>query len=134
MPGFKYLADAVEDVNHQYRELEAGRHVHKDSPIGDRAVRFASGMHVMAYRRVFVTQSGYLGIGPLSTQAGDEIWALPDAPLPTMLRALGSRYNNDDSYADKATYSVLGDTFVHGDPDYKTDGDSSRGWEWIELV
>ena len=55
----------------------------------------------------FVGEQGYIGIGPLSTTAGDMIYVVPGANLPLILRPFrqGPRLN---------TFNFLGFCYVHG--------------------
>lgn len=54
--------------------------------------------------RLFRTEHGLLGLGPLSLQEGDEVWVLPGATVPIVLRKT-SKINR---------YRVVGDSYVHG--------------------
>lgn len=54
--------------------------------------------------RLFRTARGFLGLGPLSLQHGDEVWILPGATVPIVLRK-ASEINR---------YRVVGDSYVHG--------------------
>jgi hypothetical protein len=52
----------------------------------------------------FITSDGHLGIGPESTQPGDQIVVLDGARSPFVLRPLKN----------SADYALLGDSFVLG--------------------
>ena len=54
-------------------------------------------------RRLFRTARYYLGMGPLSLQEGDSIWALSGAKVPLILRRL-----------DPGHYQVVGEAYVYG--------------------
>ncbi|ODH51488.1 hypothetical protein GX48_02356 [Paracoccidioides brasiliensis] len=54
-------------------------------------------------RRVFVTSKRYLGLGPRSMQAGDEIWVLPGAGAAFVLRKTSS-----------SSFLMIGEAYVHG--------------------
>ena len=56
-----------------------------------------------AWRRLFRTQSGYLGIGPQSLQIGDVVSILPSSNVPFLLRQV------EDN-----RYRLIGDAYVHG--------------------
>ncbi|KAF4487878.1 Heterokaryon incompatibility 6, OR allele [Fusarium agapanthi] len=56
------------------------------------------------YRRAFLTDTGYLGMGHDSTEAGDEAWIISGSPAPLVLRKSGER---DD-------YCLIGEAYVHG--------------------
>jgi len=55
-------------------------------------------------RRMFRTQKNYLGMGPRSAQAGDQVWILPGANVPFILRPLAVETN----------YQLIGEAYVHG--------------------
>lgn len=55
-------------------------------------------------RRLFRTQSGYLGTGPRSLKEGDEIWILHRGGLPFVLRRQQK----------SGHYRLIGETFVYG--------------------
>ena len=54
-------------------------------------------------RRLFKTRSGFMGTGPRSLQAGDEIWVLYRGGLPFVLRPI-----------DNGNYRLIGESFVLG--------------------
>ncbi|PQE04207.1 heterokaryon incompatibility protein [Rutstroemia sp. NJR-2017a BVV2] len=59
-------------------------------------------MRVLAWRRLIITQGGYLGLAPASSMAGDIIAVLPGCPTPLVLRREGERFR------------VIGEAYVHG--------------------
>jgi hypothetical protein len=54
-------------------------------------------------RRVFKTHGGYMGTGPRSLRAGDEVWVLHKAGLPFVLRPQPN-----------GNYRLIGEAFVYG--------------------
>ncbi|RSL72467.1 hypothetical protein CEP53_001117 [Fusarium sp. AF-6] len=54
-------------------------------------------------RSLFATMEGKLGVGPVSTREGDEIWNLVGADAPFVLRPQGD-----------GRYTLLGGAYVHG--------------------
>ncbi|KLJ12936.1 hypothetical protein EMPG_12103 [Blastomyces silverae] len=54
-------------------------------------------------RRVFVTSKRYLGLGPCSMLAGDEMWVLPGAGSVFVLRKEGS-----------SSMRIIGEAYMHG--------------------
>ncbi|KAF2820641.1 hypothetical protein CC86DRAFT_449272 [Ophiobolus disseminans] len=54
-------------------------------------------------RRVFKTRGGYMGTGPRSLQAGDEVWILHRAGLPFVLRPQPN-----------GNFRIIGESFVYG--------------------
>jgi len=62
---------------------------------------------VKAGRTMFRTKTNLLGMGPLSTQEGDEVWVLMGAKVPFVLRPV------DNGKAPKR-YKLVGEAYVHG--------------------
>ncbi|CAJ0545233.1 Ff.00g087060.m01.CDS01 [Fusarium sp. VM40] len=56
-------------------------------------------------RRPFLTDTGYLGAGYMSIEAGDELWIVSGSPAPLILRRTGAR---DDEF------TIVGEAYVHG--------------------
>ncbi|EWY79698.1 hypothetical protein FOYG_17183 [Fusarium oxysporum NRRL 32931] len=54
-------------------------------------------------RRAFLTSTGFVGVGPLDMQAGDEVCVLLGGKIPYLLRPQGDK-----------TYSLIGEAYVHG--------------------
>jgi hypothetical protein len=54
-------------------------------------------------RRIFKTKGGYMGTGPRSLQAGDEVWILHGGGLPFVLRPLPN-----------GNFGLVGEAFVYG--------------------
>ncbi|KAK4574464.1 hypothetical protein LTR86_001305 [Recurvomyces mirabilis] len=54
------------------------------------------------HRRIFVTQSGYVGVGPKHARAGDVVAVIYGGVWPFILRSMGSEY------------SMIGTCYVHG--------------------
>lgn len=78
---------------------------HPIEPVdSDRVAAFEARMsEVKVCRRMFRTSEHYLGMGPLSSQEGDELWILRGANVPFILRRL-----------DDGSYRVIGEAYVHG--------------------
>jgi len=53
--------------------------------------------------RMFRTPNNYLGMGPISSQVGDEIWVLKGSRVPFILRRKGT-----------GQYQLIGEAYVHG--------------------
>lgn len=123
------LAKSAE-TDRLWAEIEAGGPIPETTPLASMAARFANAMEPMFFRRVILTRKGYLGIGPLSTQPGDLVWAMPQAPLPVILREsnrVPQNSVNDQNYK----FSLLGEAYLHGDPDFFS---TSQEWRWIDIV
>lgn len=58
----------------------------------------------LGYRRPFVAEGGYIGLGHTSIIEGDEVWILSGCPTPMILRKTSS----------ENLYSVVGEAYVHG--------------------
>ncbi|KAH7064141.1 heterokaryon incompatibility protein-domain-containing protein [Paraphoma chrysanthemicola] len=54
-------------------------------------------------RRLFTTETGYLGLGPVSLQKGDQVWLFKGGRLPLVLRPVES-----------GCFRLIGETYVHG--------------------
>jgi hypothetical protein len=69
----------------------------------DRLTGFKARMaEVRAGRRMFRTQKGYLGMGPRAATENDQVWILPGANVPFILRPL-----------ENGNYRVIGEAFVY---------------------
>lgn len=66
----------------------------------------------------FVTERGYVGVGPPNLVEGDEVWVLSGGKVPFILRPS----TGDKSPRSSATplFSLMGDAFVHGILDEET--------------
>ncbi|CAO2655431.1 Nn.00g104950.m01.CDS01 [Neocucurbitaria sp. VM-36] len=56
-------------------------------------------------RLLFVTERGFLGMGPQALEVGDEIWVLAGADVPFVLRP---------SKSSSREFSLVGEAYVHG--------------------
>lgn len=117
------------ETDRRWREIEAGGPIPETTPLASKAARFANAMEPMFFRRIILTRKGRLGIGPLSTQPGDLVWVMPDAPLPIILREAPMQDSGSRNH-DAARYVVLGEAYLHGDPEFKN---QVSGWQYIEL-
>ncbi|KAF5985000.1 heterokaryon incompatibility 6 OR allele [Fusarium coicis] len=75
------------------------------------------------YRRAFLTDTGYLGMGHESTQAGDEVWVISGSPAPLVLRKVG----------DSSDYCLIGESYVHGAMQGEAVTDEVT-WEKVKIV
>lgn len=94
--------------------------------------RAAADWYTLGSRRVFVTGSGLLGLGPLSAEVGDEIWVLEGGKTPLVLRRREGENNRrgegeedaeggakqkaeDASDSERLRrYEFIGPAYVHG--------------------
>lgn len=66
-----------------------------------------------AGRVLFVTEKGYIGLGPPSTALGDEVCILVGGSTPFVLRNMGERYVSP-KVGDVTCHSLIGDCYVQG--------------------
>ena len=123
LPSLEYVREMAQLMERVNREVEAGAEPPKAGPNALRAGFFGGATECMYYRRILLTESGYLGFGPMSTMPGDEVWLLPGMPLPTILRK--TEYG--------AYFKVLGESYLHGNPDFSRHH-AVEDSQWIDLV
>jgi len=58
-------------------------------------------------RRLYLTERGYLGLGPSTTQEGDEVWVLKGARVPFVLRW-------PETPTSEVERQLVGETYLHG--------------------
>ena len=76
-------------------------------------------------RRLFLTSRNYMGIATRSIQEGDEVWIMPGATAPVVLRE-----------ADDQSYILMGEAYVDGIMDGEAaswTGDDALDWIEIEI-
>ena len=72
---------------------------------------------VYPYRRLYTTSKGYIGLGPMSTQIGDEIWIICDARTPFVLRPQPENSkvpDNSNQTKEVEQFRLVGETYLHG--------------------
>lgn len=74
-------------------------------------------------QQLFLLDNGYLGMGPKSGQAGDEVWIISGCPFPMVLRRHQKHRNS---------FFVVGRSYVHGVMHGEAVNDDSK-WEEIKL-
>lgn len=79
---------------------------------------------MMENQTFFITKSGYIGIGPLSTRAGDRVWVFKGGNVPFVMR------NFDDDQGLCPKQCLIGDAYVHG----IMDGEAMEGGPHIRTV
>ncbi|CAO2651423.1 Nn.00g039930.m01.CDS01 [Neocucurbitaria sp. VM-36] len=75
----------------------------------------------------FITESGYIGIGPPHTLPGDQIWVFYGGQVPFVMRKTEKEYHGVANHA----LTLVGDTYVHGimDGEAVRDGhDAQTAW------
>jgi hypothetical protein len=67
---------------------------------------FERSYHPIAqHRRLYSTDGGHLGLGPQSSQEGDDVWMVHGAHVPFVLRPVAKK---------PGTFTLVGETYVHG--------------------
>ena len=72
---------------------------------------------VAPYRRLYTTSKGYIGLGPESTQVGDEVWIIGDARIPFVLHPRpdnSSVPDNSNHTNEVKQFQLVGETYLHG--------------------
>ena len=67
----------------------------------------------LTYRRLFRLDSGHIGLGPQSIQAGDEVCIVSGSQVPLVFRTLKSG-GESVSPLGRPRYELLGEAYVHG--------------------
>ena len=70
-----------------------------------------------AYRRLYTTSKGYIGLGQMSTQVGDEVWIICDARTPFVLHPQPEKSNvpdNSNQTEEVKKFQFVGETYLHG--------------------
>ncbi|KAK3328228.1 heterokaryon incompatibility protein-domain-containing protein [Cercophora scortea] len=78
-------------------------------------------------RRVFRTEGGYLGTGPRSLKAGDEVWVLAGANVPMVLRRPAQGTTTE------RRRRLVGEAYVHGFMHSKRRG-GDASVSWVDVV
>jgi len=69
-------------------------------------------------RRIFVTDTGYLGLTHRSNLVGDEVWVLMGADMPVTLHPIPTvmpdKPRPETSYPDCPCFEFRGESYVHG--------------------
>ena len=92
-------------------------------------------MNILGNRAFFITRSGRTGLGPWSTNPGDELVILTGASVPVMLRRNGKPKRLFD-HTDEANpvvrsigqYQVVGEAYVHG----IMGGEAVENFDWAK--
>jgi hypothetical protein len=78
----------------------------------------------IAERRVFRTDNGLFGCGPLDIEAEDEVWIVAGSKTPLVLRR---KVNS--------SYILLGDSYVHGCMHGQTlEQLQAEGRSWVDII
>lgn len=83
-------------------------------------------------RRFFLTEKGYMGLGPKSMRKGDVVFILRGGQVPFLLRPAGRE--NVHRVGEVDTHVLVGDCYVHGIMDGEAVPESKDGWKKLYLV
>jgi hypothetical protein len=112
----KYIEGMLREEVRKLEMIPAAMNVH------------ASVMRATSGRRMFITSRGYIGLGPVHTQIGDEVAILLGGSTPFMLREAVS------AKAGETHWNLLGDCYVHGCMDGElVEGEQTDDWPMLEL-
>lgn len=62
----------------------------------------------------FITDCGYIGIGPPNVHIDNEIWVLFGGRVPFVLRPRVKGSSTSQRHQEDREYSFIGDAYVHG--------------------
>jgi hypothetical protein len=93
--------EAVE-ATHLYYERIRGRE-YDPTRLAEPVIPACTNNLMVMQRRFFITDGGYVGMAPIGSRRGDEVWILQGCNIPIMLRKL-----------DEGNREVVGECYVHG--------------------
>ena len=109
------LHDALNSLKPEERTVEVDTLLKQLAESAELFSNFMS--RTSAYRRLYTTSKGYIGLGPESTQAGDEVWIVWDAKTPFVLRPQPENSNapaNPNQSREVKQFRLVGETYLHG--------------------
>ena len=89
------------------------------------------------YRRLYTTSKGYIGLGPMSTQVGDEVWIICDAKTPFVLHPQPENSNvpdNSNQREEVKQFQLVGETYLHGFMNGEALESGLDQLRWIDLI
>ncbi|KAF4436539.1 hypothetical protein F53441_13219 [Fusarium austroafricanum] len=84
--------------------------------------------------KMFMTEQGYLGVGPPDTQVGDEVWCLFGGWMPFILRFTGNTGEFAAGKTKVPLWKVLGICYLHGIMDGEIANDENVPIETLHLA
>ncbi|PVH68697.1 HET-domain-containing protein [Cadophora sp. DSE1049] len=88
-----------------------------------------------AMRRFFVTDQGWMGLGPAATCADDHVFVLFGGETPFILRHVAENMEVDQSnFGKPSRFSLVGDCFVQGIMDGEILDDSAKCVQTVSLI
>ncbi|KAF5614123.1 het-6-heterokaryon incompatibility [Fusarium subglutinans] len=117
-PGIDSILDILKDDHQMDHQMEEA--LDEDGDL------YRSTMHHISwYRRLFLTDGGYLGLAHPSCQPGDELVLLSGGRVPFVVRR--------GSMEIPECYSIVGEAYVHGIMDGELLGAADAKWEDLHL-
>lgn len=83
-------------------------------------------------RRFFLTEKGYMGLGPKAMRKGDVVFILRGGQVPFLLRPAGRE--NVPRVGEVDTHVLVGDCYVHGIMDGEAVPKNESDWKKLYLV
>jgi hypothetical protein len=86
-------------------------------------------------RAFFITDNGYLGLGPGTTKVGDDVWILAGGRVPFILRSKEPNIDLElNEYTNAYQCTFVGDAYVHNIMDGQLVGDNSGSKFQVVLI
>ena len=79
------------------------------------------------HRQLFITEKGFIGMGPQTARVGDDVFVLKGGRVPFVLRGDGG---------DEGKFWLVGDCYVHGVMEGEVVSGNDGGekkWMWVVL-
>lgn len=120
-------------ADHSFPVLAEPREITR--PVEADAHRYFEALcHACSNRNFFVTEKGYMGLGPCSMKKGAEVSLLSGAELPMVLmKSRPQSAEKERLEGPEPSFSVVGECYVYGIMDGQIGSDASN-WQEIRLV
>lgn len=69
---------------------------------------------IISKQRLFITDRGYFGVGPINTECEQEVWCIGGSRFPLILESLPPQHDNQDRRGEAVDRRYIGDAFVYG--------------------
>lgn len=123
--GYKRVCDEIAAYISPTVNGTAASYMYTKKLFGEMMLFLEAFRRVAGGRRIFRTENGWLGLGPVSLEIGDSVWILAAARTPFALQKLS------DGTPD--AYELVGEVYVHGAMHGETLGDGVPVWDDIVL-
>ena len=104
--GYKQVFDEIAAHGNPTVNGTAASYTYAKELAGEMVLFHETFRRVAAGRRIFRTENGWLGLGPVSLEIGDSVWILAAARTPYALQKLS------DGIPD--AYELVGEVYMHG--------------------